>query len=155
MCVGMDIRGVWCVSCIVLFFFKQKTAYEMRISDWSSDVCSSDLISWRDRAGLFQGLVGDHREQRFLGQGLSRAGRESHLIAGVVKAQRIVRKMTMGIVLVHNCLDETPKLKVGRFGPAFALQRIQTEFRSEEHTSELQSLMRISYVVFSLKKTNI
>src|SRR3546814_9858683 len=28
---------------IVLFFFKQKTAYEMRISDWSSDVCSSDL----------------------------------------------------------------------------------------------------------------
>src|SRR3546814_2060098 len=29
---------------IVLFFFKQKTAYEMRISDWSSDVCSSDLI---------------------------------------------------------------------------------------------------------------
>src|SRR3546814_1538262 len=29
--------------CIVFFFFKQKTAYEMRISDWSSDVCSSDL----------------------------------------------------------------------------------------------------------------
>src|SRR3546814_7332247 len=31
-----------CLSC-VFFFFKQKTAYEMRISDWSSDVCSSDL----------------------------------------------------------------------------------------------------------------
>src|SRR3546814_8070269 len=30
--------------CSVFFFFKQKTAYEMRISDWSSDVCSSDLI---------------------------------------------------------------------------------------------------------------
>src|SRR3546814_19553780 len=29
--------------CIIFFFFKQKTAYEMRISDWSSDVCSSDL----------------------------------------------------------------------------------------------------------------
>src|SRR3546814_7962061 len=29
--------------CCVVFFFKQKTAYEMRISDWSSDVCSSDL----------------------------------------------------------------------------------------------------------------
>src|SRR3546814_3491059 len=28
------------------FFFKQKTAYEMRISDWSSDVCSSDLLAW-------------------------------------------------------------------------------------------------------------
>src|SRR3546814_10342514 len=32
-----------CVHCCVFFFFKQKTAYEMRISDWSSDVCSSDL----------------------------------------------------------------------------------------------------------------
>src|SRR3546814_14372762 len=30
----------------VIFFFKQKTAYEMRISDWSSDVCSSDLVTW-------------------------------------------------------------------------------------------------------------
>src|SRR3546814_4706911 len=34
----------WCMGVLcVLFFFKQKTAYEMRISDWSSDVCSSDL----------------------------------------------------------------------------------------------------------------
>src|SRR3546814_4257181 len=32
-----------CISFYVFFFFKQKTAYEMRISDWSSDVCSSDL----------------------------------------------------------------------------------------------------------------
>src|SRR3546814_6697968 len=31
---------------VVFFFFKQKTAYEMRISDWSSDVCSSDLNQW-------------------------------------------------------------------------------------------------------------
>src|SRR3546814_6540967 len=38
---------MWCISVDMLvcfFFFKQKTAYEMRISDWSSDVCSSDLI---------------------------------------------------------------------------------------------------------------
>src|SRR3546814_3176290 len=33
----------WLCMCVALFFFKQKTAYEMRISDWSSDVCSSDL----------------------------------------------------------------------------------------------------------------
>src|SRR3546814_10811048 len=33
----------YCLSIFVFFFFKQKTAYEMRISDWSSDVCSSDL----------------------------------------------------------------------------------------------------------------
>src|SRR3546814_4655863 len=38
--------------CMMRFFFKQKTAYEMRISDWSSDVCSSDLMS----TGLGQGL---------------------------------------------------------------------------------------------------
>src|SRR3546814_3341531 len=40
------------VSCsvwIYFFFFKQKTAYEMRISDWSSDVCSSDLIDVEER----------------------------------------------------------------------------------------------------------
>src|SRR3546814_14784902 len=34
---------MFCDSFIIVFFFKQKTAYEMRISDWSSDVCSSDL----------------------------------------------------------------------------------------------------------------
>src|SRR3546814_1923102 len=33
----------------IFFFFKQKTAYEMRISDWSSDVCSSDLIEGREK----------------------------------------------------------------------------------------------------------
>src|SRR3546814_17672527 len=38
--------------CIMCFFFKQKTAYEMRISDWSSDVCSSDLLAQlRDALG--------------------------------------------------------------------------------------------------------
>src|SRR3546814_5615055 len=36
------------VSALCFFFFKQKTAYEMRISDWSSDVCSSDLTGKRD-----------------------------------------------------------------------------------------------------------
>src|SRR3546814_16993953 len=35
---------MFCVMCVIFFFFKQKTAYEMRISDWSSDVCSSDLV---------------------------------------------------------------------------------------------------------------
>src|SRR3546814_4420357 len=35
------------VRCLVVFVLKQKTGYEMRISDWSSDVCSSDLISER------------------------------------------------------------------------------------------------------------
>src|SRR3546814_648873 len=38
--------------CIFLFFFKQKTAYEMRISDWSSDVCSSDLAELGTRSEI-------------------------------------------------------------------------------------------------------
>src|SRR3546814_14940267 len=43
----MCFRVCYCVL-DVFFFFKQKTAYEMRISDWSSDVCSSDLLApWR------------------------------------------------------------------------------------------------------------
>src|SRR3546814_7770561 len=36
---------IYMYLCVVFFFFKQKTAYEMRISDWSSDVCSSDLVA--------------------------------------------------------------------------------------------------------------
>src|SRR3546814_11198972 len=40
--------GIQCVVLCVFFFFKQKTAYEMRISDWSSDVCSSDLRAHHD-----------------------------------------------------------------------------------------------------------
>src|SRR3546814_13719687 len=44
----------------MLFFFKQKTAYEMRISDWSSDVCSSDLAA--ERVGLAHGIeIAEHR----------------------------------------------------------------------------------------------
>src|SRR3546814_9414151 len=47
--VGLFVFRFFCV-CVLMFFlfffFKQKTAYEMRISDWSSDVCSSDLWPW-------------------------------------------------------------------------------------------------------------
>src|SRR3546814_2726308 len=39
----MRWRCYWFFIYVIVFFFKQKTAYEMRISDWSSDVCSSDL----------------------------------------------------------------------------------------------------------------
>src|SRR3546814_8802947 len=46
--------------CFVVFFFKQKTAYEMRISDWSSDVCSSDLLADELDLGLvFEQRPGD------------------------------------------------------------------------------------------------
>src|SRR3546814_13063122 len=49
----------------LFFFFKQKTAYEMRISDWSSDVCSSDLAPW---AG---GRAGGTRREGVHAEGLS------------------------------------------------------------------------------------
>src|SRR3546814_4846715 len=53
----MSVCGLYCCFvrwCFVVFFFKQKTAYDMRISDWSSDVCSSDLALDRrvDRGAL-------------------------------------------------------------------------------------------------------
>src|SRR3546814_4119171 len=54
----------------MFFFFKQKTAYEMRISDWSSDVCSSDLvgIGIGEHAALaFGEQPGDHRRHRLTG----------------------------------------------------------------------------------------
>src|SRR3546814_2332335 len=89
------------------FFFKQKTAYEMRISDWSSDVCSSDLL-WPDRRT--QAVARDPRRL----QGFADPQQRLH---------RHARQRGAG-------------------------QRL----RSEEHTSELQSLMRISYAVFCLKK---
>src|SRR3546814_17352049 len=49
------------------FVFKQKTAYEMRISDWSSDVCSSDLAEDRQR-GREQDEEGEKRDQREIGE---------------------------------------------------------------------------------------
>src|SRR3546814_18724999 len=54
---------MWSLSFLfVFFFFKQKTAYEMRISDWSSDVCSSDLLR-AERAHLRQGGAAEVRPE--------------------------------------------------------------------------------------------
>src|SRR3546814_6088151 len=55
------------LSVVFLLFFKQKTAYEMRISDWSSDVCSSDLIEEIPiAAGV--AVVGPARDGRIIAQ---------------------------------------------------------------------------------------
>src|SRR3546814_3707772 len=73
MCEYMSSMSVLCVFAFFFFFFKQKTAYEMRISDWSSDVCSSDLRSQAQRRrlddrlaqrpALFLQLVGELDDQ--------------------------------------------------------------------------------------------
>src|SRR3546814_8269644 len=73
---------VYCVMCVVhmyiyfirlvghvnrlylVFFFKQKTAYEMRISDWSSDVCSSDLLHHALPGGQRKKLLGHFRTRQ-------------------------------------------------------------------------------------------
>src|SRR3546814_2257197 len=103
------------------FFFKQKTAYEMRISDWSSDVCSSDLHDDRTLdATTDGGGAGNVRR--------ARPGARHRHGADPDQGHRRLR----------GCAREhADRLRPGR---------------SEEHTSELQSLMRISYAVFCLKK---
>src|SRR3546814_7587765 len=96
----------------------------MRISDWSSDVCSSDLvkvdIGERERplsVNLFMGPTG-------------------------VGKTEIVRLLALAI---HGRADAFCRIDMHTLA----------QERSEEHTSELQSLMRISYAVFCLKKKNI
>src|SRR3546814_5496480 len=70
---------------VTVFLFKQKTAYEMRISDWSSDVCSSDLRSWRSdaRSGYERRFherqrAGEAENQRLQLQGIERELREQN-----------------------------------------------------------------------------
>src|SRR3546814_4312017 len=60
-------------SLVFFFFFKQKTAYEMRISDWSSDVCSSDL-------SLLLNITLDQKQIRLYGATYSEAPQTSPLI---------------------------------------------------------------------------
>src|SRR3546814_5428738 len=66
------------VDCFV--FFKQKTAYEMRISDWSSDVCSSDLMTDAEAArGTREAAVGDERHRLAQALAVDGGGRGQHL----------------------------------------------------------------------------
>src|SRR3546814_4683450 len=102
----------------------------MRISDWSSDVCSSDLGEQRHRTGEVSGDdFADHHH----------GGERDHPqgAAGVL----VMRRSQIDMI-VAEALDF---IKRGH-------RNIPIWSRSEEHTSELQSLMRISYAVFCLKK---
>src|SRR3546814_4763233 len=112
------------VMFLVVFFCKQKTAYEMRISDWSADVCSSDL--------MMQTLVPTGRAN-YEPNSLAEAGENGGPRASVA---------TGFTTFTANDERNDPGQKL----------RIRAELRSEEHTSELQSLMRTSYAVFCLKK---
>src|SRR3546814_7320414 len=109
----------------------------MRISDWSSDVCAAQAAvprSWKAAAGTDQGHV----------------PRPAHLEHGAV----LPRHAAVGDPLLHACRELRERVPVAGAGAAGAASRRALERvdvrdrhpgRSEEHTSELQSLMRISY----------
>src|SRR3546814_9818099 len=176
---------------IFFFFFKQKTAYEMRISDWSSDVCSSDLFGGARIAehALEQprpAVAGDDADLDEAARELRALGGDADITgAGEFAAEADCMAVDRGDhrdLAVHQRADHRLNaaaiVGAGRIGlvehaDALAIQhRFQIAAgaerlaaagqddsadpailaeRSEEHTSELQSLMRISYAVFCLK----
>src|SRR3546814_5761938 len=128
----MDVSGGHSeMGCV--FFIKQKTADEWRISDWSSDVCSSDLTASR------------WRESKPSGR------RPTIACASAVprpKRTRPPRKPKRPDSAWTSSVASRPTKAESGAGKSQAIKNR----RSEEHTSELQSLMRISYAVFCLKK---
>src|SRR3546814_4063128 len=110
----------------------------MRIRYWSSDVCSSDLVH----------AVDQRRQRRH-----RRADRGDHGVAfGQVgdEARIALAEPDQGLALLFHPAHREAALAA--IAPGDISQRWK---RSEEHPSELQSLMRISYAVFCLKKTII
>src|SRR3546814_9919636 len=108
----------------------------MRISDWSSDVCSSDL-NLRVQLRTLSGAI-------VVPLSAVRNGSQGDFVYLINADHTVsVRTVTRG-QQSGSQVQVMTGLKLG--------ERVVTEGRSEEHTSELQSLMRISYAVFCLKK---
>src|SRR3546814_1553453 len=132
-----------------VFFFKQMTAYELRISDWSSDVCSSGLaepgeiaLAVRRPAAPGRGRHQRDEQQRCHQQALD--GDEQQAVGMErprVAVDQLEAQAGLGVVHVPGH-QRRPR------------RRAERDRRSEEHPSELQSLMRISYAVFCLKNKN-
>src|SRR3546814_1813584 len=141
----------------------------MRISDWSSDVCSSDLIEGHaDERGTreYNLALGDRRANAVrdylvaLGTNPARLstvsyGEERPAVLGSndsawAQNRRGVFVVNCGATGVSDCVGNPVRPDASSLGRAgFYVFPVR---RSEEHTSELQSLMRISYAVFCLKK---
>src|SRR3546814_4610820 len=151
--------SMWCSSatCIVgvnFFFFKKKTAYELRISDWSSDVCSSDLVrtpTGRDTPGVIEVKL-DVTDPASVAAAAARCGDTTLLInnAGIVRlnADSLDPLMTD----LSREIFETNYYGAIRACQIFAPVIAGNGGRSGEHTSELQSLLRISHADICLKK---
>src|SRR3546814_2531919 len=138
--------------CVIFLFFKKKTAYEMRISDWSSDVCSSNLSALNqncsaDNKGLSMNV--SQRELETTPQG-------NRSIDDIARLDpRInVTDQGDGSISMAGLPNRFNNISVDGIsqGDPFGLNA--NGLRSEEHTSELQSLMRTSYAVFCLKQKN-
>src|SRR3546814_6172173 len=108
----------------------------MRISDWSSDVCSSDLLLAQRLGPQLSRVVGESGGSCY-GNGVFRRS----VFAGAFLAVRFTGGFCARNAGTRSCCG---LLKAGC--------TTTRESRSEEHTSELQSLMRISYAVCCLKK---
>src|SRR3546814_9902255 len=117
----------------------------MRISDWSSDVCSSDLIPTpapESDSSLFRSV--------FANASILLSGKAAGAVLGLGVAALAARALgihAFGILILVHAFAEAVKDLAG-------FQSWQVVLRSEEHTAELQSLMRTSYSVFRLKKQN-
>src|SRR3546814_2678603 len=110
----------------------------MRISDWSSDVCSSDL---EDGSGA-AAVIADPRFREIAPD----LALSLHNLPGLPFGEAVLSEGPV------NCASRGMRIVLtGRTAHA---SMPETGVRSEEHTSELQSLMRISYAVFCLKKKN-
>src|SRR3546814_1465331 len=126
----------------------------MRISDWSSDVCSSDLVGYPVRAkgsgrsalraGLKDGAAATP-ENLGEGRGVPRLGITRAPIASVI--YRILTSLMEAVLAAAGAFDTVRAVR----GSAALMLLADLSARSEEHTSELQSLIRISYAVSCLK----
>src|SRR3546814_1241953 len=135
----------------------------MRISDWSSDVCSSDLIRRlhhlrRDAARRLEGgvEVPSGASAAEAGEGKAFAGEALRNVSGGVDPQHeegnAARAATpQGGEAVRYLFDAGAELGTEPVALVAVSLRRRQERRSEEHTSELQSLMRTSYAVFCLQ----
>src|SRR3546814_6640656 len=111
---------------IVLFFFKQKTAYEMRISDWSSDVCSSDLTGDERRlqsgAGLGQRRTTTVQAPRGAGPDKTKPGQNGDkLLAGrTLEEIQLTFDRNKGAfyAIFNRAMREDPNIGSGKIGRA-------------------------------------
>src|SRR3546814_4083688 len=125
----------------------------MRISDWSSDVCSSDLEGRKVAEGVYamivpgSGLVKEQAEAEGLDRIFTEAGFDWREPGCSMCLAMNADRLEPG----ERCASTSNRNFEGRQGRG---GRTHLVSRSEEHTSELPSLMRISYAVFCLKKQN-